>query len=330
MLIVLTGDCRQTLRGLSDASVQAVVTSPPYWGLRDYGHPDQIGLEPTPQAFVEALCSVFDEVRRVLRDDGAMWVNLGDCYAADRGGTHMPAQTVAGGVGGHGDDGAFRGMGGEGRRQPRRDAPSYGLRHKCLVGIPWRFALAMIDRGWILRADDIWAKKNPMPESVKDRTTRSHEYLFLFAKNPEYYYDIDALREPHTALGRKPGNTSKAFVERTPRGNAERIGRPVLEESYHPNGRNRRSVWWVQTGNQSKPDGVEHYAMMPDALARDMILSLTKPGDTVLDPFGGTGTTGRVALDLGRKAVLCEVNFDYAKACDPVAQQIGLPLRKGI
>jgi len=188
----------------------------------------------------------------------------------------------------------------------------------------------MIDRGWILRADDIWAKKNPMPESVKDRTTRSHEYLFLFAKNPEYYYDIDALREPHTALGKQPENPSRMFVEQTPRGNAERIGRPVLEESYHPNGRNRRSVWWVQTGNQSKPDSVEHYAMMPDALARDMILSLTKPGDTVLDPFGGTGTTGRVALDLGRKAVLCEVNFDYAKACDPVAQQIGLPLRKGI
>lgn len=329
VLTVLTGDCRATLKTLPAQSVQCVVTSPPYWGLRDYGHPDQIGLEPTPAAYVEALCSVFDEVARVLCPDGAMWVNLGDCYAAERGGTHMPAQTLAGGVGGKGDESAFRGMGGEDRKQPRRNASAIGLRHKSLVGIPWRFAFAMMDRGWILRADDIWAKTNPMPESVTDRTTRSHEYLFLLTRSPHYYYDADALREPHTAPGRPPGNKSKAFVDRTPRGAAERIGRPMLEQSYHPNGRNRRSVWFVHTGNQIKPEGVEHYAMMPDALARDLVLSLSRPGDTVLDPFGGTGTTGRVALGLGRRAVLCEVNPQYAQACNAPGTQIGLGVRHG-
>lgn len=276
---VLTGDCRQMLRLLLANFVHTCVTSPPYFGLRDYGHGEQIGLEQTPGDFVAALVEVFREVRRVLRDDGTLWLNLGDSYAAARGGTHMPAQTVAGGVAGKGDDNAFRGMGGESRGGAHRNADAIGLKHKDLIGIPWRVAFALQADGWYLRQDIIWHKPNPMPESVRDRCTKAHEYVFLLSKSPKYYYDGEAVKEPATQAGRV----------RSGRMGGNKYGKGVK----HSEGavfkgsdtRNRRSVWTVTT----KPYKGAHFATFPPDLIEPCILAGCPAGGMVLDPFGGIG-----------------------------------------
>jgi len=232
------------------------VTSPPYFALRDYDAAGQIGLEDTPPAYVEALVGVFREVRRVLKDDGILWLNLGDGYNNFR--VEMgPGQAV------HGRDR----LNGKPDVKSRRRGWN-GLKEKDLFGIPWRVAFALQDDGWYLRQDNVWSKPNPMPESMKDRTTRAHEYVFMLTKAPFYYYDADAIREP---------------------------------------GRNRRSVWTVETGSYP---GV-HYATMPEELVTICVLAGSRAGDTVLDPFGGTGTTGAVASRLGRDAVLIDLNPDY-------------------
>lgn len=191
----IVGDVRETLRTVPDSCVQTCVTSPPYYGLRDYGVTGQIGQEQSPAEYVAAMVAVTREVRRVLRDDGTLWLNVGDTYAADRGGTTPPAETLAGGKGGRTSDGSRTNRGRRDGYNPTRDARAIGFKHKDLMGIPWRLAFALQDDGWYLRSDIVWAKPNAMPESVTDRPTRSHEHVFLFAKSERYFYDRDAIRE---------------------------------------------------------------------------------------------------------------------------------------
>ena len=318
-MTVLVGDTRHVLATLPADSVNCCVTSPPYWGLRDYGVAGQIGLESTPEAYVAELVAVFREVRRVLREDGTVWVNLGDSYAAQRGGTQMPAETLAGGVGGRSKDlAAYRGrrpdvladaVDREARapnqaRLAHRNASRIGLKHKDLVGIPWRVAFALQADGWYLRSDIIWAKPNPMPESVTDRPTKAHEYVFLLTKSARYWYDIDAIRESWAddRLGAS-GTVSLRYSEESGRNGDAGLGTaPPFS------GRNARSVWTIAT----QPYSGAHFATMPPALAERCILAGCPEGGTVLDTFGGAGTTGLVADRIGRNAVLIELNPVYA------------------
>lgn len=311
-LNLIVGDCRQALQSLPEQSVNCVVTSPPYFGLRDYGVDGQIGLEQTPAEFVAKLVEVFSEVHRVMRDDGTLWLNLGDTYAADRGGTTPPAQTVAGGVNGKGGEKERRGQA-EGYN-PTRDCRRYGLKHKDLIGIPWRVAFALQEAGWYLRQDIIWHKPNPMPESVRDRCTKAHEYLFLLTKSPKYYFDSEAIKEP--AVGGLPGNKKHKHQQayeagddrlRTKAGLTDYCARVAADPSLAEK-RNRRSVWTVAT----KPFKGAHFATFPPDLIEPCILAGCPEGGVVLDPFGGSGTTAGVALAHNRRAIICELNPEYA------------------
>ncbi|OJT96811.1 MAG: site-specific DNA-methyltransferase [Rhizobium sp. 63-7] len=275
-------------------SVHCCVTSPPYFGLRDYGVDGQLGLEATPDEFVEAMVAVFREVRRVLRDDGTLWLNLGDSYAANR--SYQVPSTKGGQKHGPGQS-----AGGKASVIPD------GLKPKDLIGIPWRVAFALQADGWYLRQDIIWHKPNPMPESVRDRCTKAHEYIFMFSKSPRYYFDSDAIKEPAVS-DHKSGNGFKRDARKsyqnadgTPRGNDEQwTGVGGL--------RNRRSVWTVTT----KPFKGAHFATFPPDLIEPCILAGCPEGGTVLDPFGGAGTTGLVAQAHGRNAILLELNPEYA------------------
>jgi DNA modification methylase len=299
------GDAIAGLRAMPDGLAQTCVTSPPYWGLRDYGADGQIGLEDSPDAFVARLVEVFREVRRVLRDDGTLWLNLGDSYAAARGGSYQPAETLAGGISGKTADGSRTNRGRGDGYQPSRNAGAFGLKHKDLVGIPWRVAFALQADGWYLRSDIIWHKPNPMPESVTDRPTKSHEYVFLLSKSARYFYDAEAIRE--TDSGRQSGNikrkTADGAIGHRP---ADHLGSSVPWES-DGTGRNARSVWTITT----KPYAEAHFATFPTELPERCIKAGSRPGDTVLDPFMGSGTTAWVARHLGRQAVGCELNAEY-------------------
>ena len=292
--IVLEGDVRETLRRLPDASVHCCVTSPPYYGLRDYGCAGQIGLEPTPAEYVAQMVAVFEEVRRVLRPDGTLWLNLGDSYSgsANNGGSKgslMGTQNATG-----------------------AGLPAFAGKPKDLLGIPWRVAFALQDAGWYLRQDIIWAKPNPMPESVRDRCTKAHEYLFLLAKQPRYYFDAEAIAErsvdPESLNGRNPRNADK-FASADPDGKARtRAGFTKLEGKVYDT-RNRRSVWTVTPD----PYPGAHFAVMPPELVRPCVLAGCPAGGVVLDPFAGSGTTLAVAVEERRRAVGCELNPEYAK-----------------
>lgn len=289
---LLQGDCRETLKTLPEASVHCCVTSPPYFGLRDYGCLDQIGLEQTPDAYVAELVQVFREVRRVLREDGTLWLNLGDSYNG-----YMANQ---------------RGTGLETSRQCARKyiEPGAGLRTACvknkdLIGIPWRVAFALQADGWYLRQDIIWHKPNPMPESVRDRCTKAHEYVFLLSKSERYYFDSEAMKEP--ADPKNPRDSRG--IRRTAPGSTDHTG---FKDGRHYETRNRRSVWTVAT----KPYKGAHFATYPPALITPCILAGCPAGGTVLDPFGGSGTTAMVALENGRRAILCELNPEYAMLAD--------------
>lgn len=288
---IITGDCRDVLRGLPDESVNCIVTSPPYYGLRDYGVDGQIGLEQTPDEYVAELVAVFREVRRVLRDDGTLWLNLGDSYAANR--AYQVPSTKGGAKHGPG-----QAAGGKGSVVPE------GLKPKDLIGIPWRVAFALQSDGWYLRQDIIWHKPNPMPESVRDRCTKAHEYIFMFSKKPKYFYDHEAIKEPSVM---RPQNRNTKRSEH-PKGDAGRGAhvRPEGGTSYEA--RNRRSVWTVTT----KPFKGAHFATFPPDLIEPCILAGCPEGGVVLDPFGGAGTTGLVAQKLNRNAVLLELNPAYA------------------
>lgn len=307
-LEVMLGDCRDSLRALhkDGVKVQTCVTSPPYFGLRDYGVDGQLGLEQTPKEYITAMVEVFRCVRDVLADDGTLWLNIGDSYAAQRGGTHQPAETLAGGKGGKTVDGGIVNRDRHAGYNPTRDAAAIGLKHKDLIGIPWMLAFALRADGWYLRQDIIWHKPNPMPESVKDRCTKAHEYIFLLSKSERYYFDSDAIKEPVAAstIDRlsQPNLAEQVGSTRVPgktNGNMKAVGN--LET------RNKRDVWTVAT----RPYKGAHFATFPPELIRPCVQAGSRPGDIVLDPFGGSGTSGAVALEEKRNAVLCELNPAY-------------------
>lgn len=361
---ILIGDARARLAELPDCSVQTCVTSPPYFGLRDYGHDGQMGLEDTPAAYVADLVGLLREVRRVLRPDGTLWLNLGDSYARS---------PLKGGSGAGGKNARYLGDNYETsqRRRSESTAPQ-ALAEKQLMGIPWRVAFALQDDGWWLRQDIIWSKPNPMPESVEDRCTKAHEYLFLLTKSARYHFDADAIMEGLTdsSIARMsqnleaqagsfkvPGKTNGAIKPRArgvpPRhAQYESSDQSGLDAVGRGGGRNKRSVWTIATqplgldlctacrhtygpaeyrrlrreevDGGKKPDRVwcecgrhdawlSHFATFPPALVEPCVLAGSRPGDTVLDPFGGAGTTGMVAERLGRDAVLIELNPDYAE-----------------
>jgi DNA modification methylase len=322
------GDCRETMRrwAADGVKVQTCVTSPPYFGLRDYGHEGQIGLEPTPEAYIAAMVEVFRCVREVLADDGTLWLNIGDSYAAQRGGTQMPAETLAGGSGGKAlDADAYRGRGfspktlagqesAASRNAPvaHRNCKAFGLKHKDLIGIPWMLAFALRADGWYLRQDIIWHKPNPMPESVRDRCTKAHEYIFLLSKSERYFFDADAIRQP--AAENSKGKTWDERKAMGFRGDTKHPTKDAIEAGLHipsfapnENGVNRRSVWTVST----KPYKGAHFATFPPDLIEPCILAGSRQGDVVLDPFMGSGTTAQVAVQHGRQYLGCELNPAY-------------------
>lgn len=344
MVKIITGDCLDVLKTLPDASVHCCVTSPPYWGLRDYGCTGQIGLEATPEEYVAKMVEVFREVRRVLREDGTLWLNLGDSYSRDPG---------KGGSGPNGKHDFIPDYGlarkamrrGTGRadgivtdESPRnRDgAPPCDLPQKNLIGIPWRVAFALQADGWYLRQDIIWHKPNPMPESVTDRCTKAHEYVFLLAKSPKYHYDAAAIAEPSVYADGCNGSTFDGdrdlaihpTVSRKPRQSVERggFGGKTADQSGREafraitQTRNRRDVWTVPTA----PYSGAHFATFPPALIRPMILAGCPVGGTVLDPFGGSGTTGEVAEMEGRNSILIELNPQYVALAEKRTAQRGL------
>lgn len=296
---ILTGDCSAVLGTLPEASVHCCVTSPPYWGLRDYGHDRQIGLEETPEEYVKRLVEVFARVWRVLRADGTLWLNLGDSYASDVKGSGGSGKSR---LGPNGDlqNIEFQKM------EPKRF--NHGLMPKNLVGIPWRVAFALQASGWYLRSDIIWHKPNPMPESVTDRPTKAHEYIFLLSKSERYYYDGEAINEPATSkFGFGITNGSQKY------GDEIDLARPHSGwMGGNGENRNKRSVWTVPTS----PFPEAHFATYPPDLIKPCILAGCPAGGTVLDPFGGSGTTGMVALELGRKAILIELNPEYVKLAE--------------
>lgn len=305
---ILVGDCRTRLRELPEQSVHTCVTSPPYFGLRDYGHADQIGLERTPDAFVAELVSVFREVRRVLRDDGTLWLNLGDSYAGYWGDAKAKAE---GRKSSADTNGWTNGFSMNSRPSFHQAFTGTAIKPKDLIGIPWRVALALQADGWYLRSDIIWHKPNPMPESVTDRPTKSHEYLFLLAKSERYYYDADAIREPHIHADDPRNDGQRHTYADDAKHNQVDPNRQRTKTdavSFHPNGRNKRSVWTVTT----KPFSGAHFATFPPDLIEPCIKAGAPRHGVVLDPFGGAGTTGLVADRLGRSAILCELNPEYA------------------
>ena len=304
---ILAGDCMASLRSLPAGCVQTCITSPPYYGLRDYGHDGQIGLEESPAEYVTRLVEVFREVRRVLRDDGTLWLNLGDSYAGST--TNGDARPGAGRADGRVDGRAQRNRNGLGA--------VVGCKPKDLLGIPWMVAFALRDDGWYLRSEIVWAKPNPMPESVRDRPTKAHEYVFLLSKRERYYYDAAAIAE---AAANPDGfkyaggyKNTLHMVEESKRVNvgSARLANGTVPhfKAGHGEARNARTVWTIAT--QPYPEA--HFATFPEELPSRCIRAGSAPGDTVLDPFGGSGTTGAIAVGLGRAAILCELNPAYVE-----------------
>jgi DNA modification methylase len=290
---IMEGDCVASLATLPDGAAQCCVTSPPYYGLRDYGVAGQIGLEESPDAYIARLVEVFREVRRVLADDGTLWLNLGDSYNNFRVG--QCGQSV------HGH---------KVHDQPiAKRRGNVGYKEKDLLMIPAQMALALRADGWFLRADIIWHKPNPMPESVRDRPTSAHEHVFLLTKRATYFYDAEAIAETAESFGRQ--HTSGEFSPKTAAlkesGHHGKGG--DLSINYERERRNARNVWTIAT----QPFSGAHFATMPPDLAERCIKAGTREGDTVLDPFGGAGTTGLVADRLNRSAILCELNPEYAR-----------------
>jgi len=298
---ILVGDVRHILSTLPDESVQTVVTSPPYWGLRDYGSDGQLGQEDTPYEFVANLVSIFREIKRVLAKDGTVWLNLGDSYV---------------GTGNKGDYKDPKYANGRNGQQVALNNKVDGLKSKDLVGIPWRVAFALQDDGWYLRSDIIWHKPNVMPEPVRDRPTKAHEYMFLLSKSPKYHYDYEAIREE----GVIPAGTKGA------KGSAERFAMDKVnsrppEYKVYDGMRNKRTVWTVRT----KPFKGAHFAVYPTELIEPCVLAGSKAGDTVLDPFSGSGTTGIVALTNGRNYIGIEINPAYAALSEQrITDEVGL------
>ena len=289
----LFGDCRDTIPTITERP-RMCVTSPPYYGLRDYGGEDkQIGQEQSPEEYIETMVDVFRKVRDVLADDGTLWLNIGDSYYNYRKDGEIPKQTFTN------------------SRQdlpkttPRRSNKLVGYKDKDLIGIPWMLAFALRADGWYLRQDIIWHKPNPMPESVKDRCTKAHEYIFLFSKNKKYFYDNEAIKEPAKDWGTRDRTKGKYHNEGS--GLAPHSG---LTKSYPT--KNKRSVWSVT----NKPYKGAHFAVFPSDLIEPCIKAGSEEGDIVLDPFMGSGTTAMVARELGRDYIGCELHEGYGELID--------------
>jgi DNA modification methylase len=292
--VILHGDVIDKLKELESESVQCVVTSPPYWGLRDYGTDGQLGLEATPEEYVENMVDVFREIKRVLKDDGTVWLNLGDSYVSQPAGNSDATFSTK----------QISNSGSHIRRS--QSTITTNLKPKNLVGIPWRVAFALQDDGWYLRQDIIWHKPNPMPESVTDRCTKSHEYIFLLSKSSKYFYDADAIKTGYSEgtqsgsqFGGKKGNSEdgmKAKLQSSPQGFFKMA-----------DGVNKRSVWKIPI----KPYKEAHFAVFPEKIPELCIKAGSKEGDVVLDPFFGSGTTGYVAQRLNRKWIGIELNKSF-------------------
>jgi DNA modification methylase len=320
---ILVGDALAMLKTLPDESVQCCVTSPPYWRQRDYRMAGQVGLEQTPEEYVARIVDVFEQVRRILLPDGTLWLNLGDKWAS----------------GGNGGGGSFMAERGEAWAHAKQSKgwrnPPPGYKDKDLVGVPWMVAFALRAQGWYLRQANVWAKPNAMPESVTDRSTITHEYVFQLSKNNDYFYDEDAARIPaapatRTRLaqnveaqlgsmrangGAKTNGPMKAVARKQDGHGRRHAGFNARWDAAEAKGEtadtaNVRSVWWIAPAGY---DGSEHYAVMPDDLAEICIAAGSREGDTILDPFGGVGTTGLVADRLLRHALLIELNPAYAE-----------------
>lgn len=303
--MILVGDVMSMIATIPSDSIDCVVTSPPYWGLRDYGADGQLGLEPTPEMYVGNMRMIFEQVRRVLKSQGTLWLNLGDSY---------------GGSGRGGNSSAIKGKGKDASKVGRNRRGGFA---KNLTGIPWRVAFALQSDGWYLRQDIIWHKPNPMPESVRDRCTKAHEYIFLLSKSARYYFDYEAIKEPakHGWRGSEfhTGKTGEHQL-----GQAQKVRPSVAKGGFKAKGeplpgrlpfrairewRNKRSVWTVTT----KPFKSAHFATFPPDLIAPCILAGCPPGGTVLDPFFGAGTTGLVAKKHGRNWIGIELNEAYAQ-----------------
>lgn len=328
---IYQGDVLDILRSWPDEVVNCVVTSPPYWGLRDYGVTGQLGLEKTPEEYVAKMVDVFHEVWRVLRKDGSIFLNLGDSYAHN------------GACGGGSPDGERTSRTTDRLKQKKMNykVPP-GLKPKDLVGIPWMVAFALRADGWYLRSDIIWAKPNPMPESVTDRPTKAHEYLFLLSKSARYYYDAEAIKEPALEFskmpdGRDTGPGSHGSFHRNGREKGKRTDKQRGHSRRHAGFndrwdamskyqqygamRNKRSVWTVST----QPFSEAHFATFPPKLIEPCILAGCPSGGIVLDPFMGSGTTGMVAIKCGRKYLGIELNPEYVKmASQRIENEVGL------
>jgi DNA modification methylase len=304
---VFFGDCRDSMRQMmkDGIKVQTCITSPPYYGLRDYGVNGQIGNEQTPQQFIDNLVEVFACVWDILADDGTLWVNLGDSYYNYRPGKGQAL--VKQSVSNTNQDLP--------QNCARRGNKLEGYKEKDLMGMPWRLAFALQDFGWYLRQDIIWHKPNPMPESVQDRCTKSHEYIFLLSKNQKYYFDNKAIKEE--GVYPKGTKAAKGSVERQ---NQQGVNARPPEYKIYDGMRNKRDVWTVPV----KPYSGAHFAVYPEELIRPCILAGSRVGDLVLDPFFGSGTTGAVAQKLGRKWVGCELNKEYEILQNQRLQQQGL------
>jgi DNA modification methylase len=285
--------------------VQMCVTSPPYYGLRDYGADGQIGLEQTPQEFIDNLVEVFACVWDILADDGTLWVNLGDSYARVGGDSSQKGR--------HWDNRKNNPTTGH-----NRYAKDMGVKEKNLLGMPWRLAFALQDFGWYLRQDIIWHKPNPMPESVTDRCTKAHEYIFLLSKNQKYYFDNESIKEAATTKSEGIRFGGNKYGDNDDPKYATKSGN--VSKEYEK--ANKRDVWTVPV----KPYSGAHFAVYPEELIQPCILAGSRVGDIVLDPFFGSGTTGQVCQNLGRKWIGCELNKDYEKLQNERLVQQGLEL----
>lgn len=334
-LKVYVGDCLQVLRELPAESVHCVVTSPPYWALRDYETDGQLGLEKTPGEYVANLVAVFREVHRVLRSDGTVWLNLGDSYhgGGNYRGTHSEETLSDKQRSNGGARGVSQLLGSRGKIE--------GLKNKELVGIPWRVAFALQADGWYLRSDIVWAKQNPMPESVTDRPTKSHEYVFLLSKSPRYFFDQVAVMEPaewarwgtQTNLKHQGSESAASWIKPKTKAQLQERGRRLNQDRGDGGGggfyrvdseemgwRNIRSVWSIATESY---EGA-HFATFPTELPRRCIKAGCPEGGVVLDPFAGAGTVGLVARELGRRSVLIELSVKYAELILRRTQQLSL------
>ena len=315
---IVFGDCRDIMRQWAKDGVKAqtCVTSPPYYGLRDYGHDGQIGLEETPDDYIKAMVEVFKCVWDVLEDDGTLWLNIGDSYSSHKDCKSTP-QSFAKGTA---KEAAPVMDKGKSRIRDSKMLKSQGLKNKDLIGIPWMLAFALRADGWYLRQDIIWHKPNPMPESVKDRCTKAHEYIFLFSKKPQYFFDSEGIKEDALTAPAKRNKAKEGYQADYAKGARFSDG----ERTYGADGkRNKRDVWSVPVRAYKGA----HFATFPPPLIEPCILAGSRVNDIVLDPFMGSGTTAMVAKQHGRRYIGCELNEDYRELQD---KRLGVETKKDL